>query len=328
MLFEGYEKMVSLNEISLRLMSGPSLLFAGGTDLMVKARERGWYEKKTFLDISELKELKEILETEDFVEIGAAVTLTELLESEAVQKSLPLLCQAVSRVGCRQIRNRATLAGNVANACPASDCIPALMVLDTIAVIQGVKGCREILLPELFRETRSCLRHEGMHVKTCFYGETMEKKLFLEGGEWIRSVRIRKQKTGERGLFYKLTRNRSSELAIVNIAAAVRQSVSGLQIRTSVGGVFPKPLLFPEFEAASEKKEEAPFGYTFMPKNVAKKEETKEKIRQYAAACAQLMEPLQNALVDYPYKKQVVKYFTEAVLLELLLGIPMEDREE
>lgn len=311
MLFEGYEKMVSLKEISPRLMSGPSLLFAGGTNLMVKARERGWYEKKTFLDISEVKELKEIRETEEFVEIGAAVTLRSLLEDEAVQKTLPLLCQAVSRVGCRQIQNRATLAGNVANACPASDCIPALMVLDTTAVVQGPKSCREVLLPELFRETRSCLRHEGMHVKTCFYGDTMQKKLFLEEGEWIRSVRVRKQKTGEKGLFCKLTKNRSSELAVVNIAASVRQSGSGLGIRAGVGGVFPKPRLFPELEAIPERKEG-----------------TEEKIRQYAAECAQLMEPFRQVLADYSYKKQVVTYITEAALLELLLGIPMEEREE
>ncbi len=278
---------------------------------MVKARERGWYEKKTFLDISEVKELKEIVETEDFVEIGAAVTLTELLASQAVQENLPLLCQAVSRVGCSQIRNRATLAGNVANACPASDCISALMVLDAAAVVQGPESCREISLPELFRETKSCLRHEGMHVRTCFYGETTWKKLFLTEGEWIRAVRIRKQKAGEKGLFYKLTRNRSSEMATVNIAALVRQSESGLSVRAGVGGVFPKPRLFPEFKAVPERKEE-----------------TEEKIKQYAASCAQLMESLQDGLVDYSYKKQVVTYVTEAALLELLLGIPMEEREE
>lgn len=311
MLFESYEKMVSSEEISPRLMRGPSLIFAGGTDLMVKARERSWYEKKAFLDISEIEELKEIRETEAFVEIGAGVTLTGLLSSEAVQKNLPLLCQAVSKVGCRQIRNRATLVGNVANACPASDCIPALMVLDAAAVVQGPKGSRTVLLPELFRETKSCLRHEGMHVKTCFYGETMQKKLFLETGEWIKSIQIRKQKANEKGLFYKLTRNRSSEMAIVNIAAEVRQSEAGSRIRASVGGVFPKPRLFPELEVVP-----------------GRKEETEEKIRQYAAACAQCMELLQDMLADYPYKKQVAGYLAEAAFQELLLGIPMEDREE
>ena len=311
MLFESYEKLVSSEEISSRLTEGACLLFAGGTDLMVKARERSWYEKKAFLDISEIAELKEIRETEAFVEIGAGVTLTELLSSKAVQKNLPLLCQAVSKVGCRQIRNRATLVGNVANACPASDCIPALLVLEADAVVQGPKGSRTVFLPELFRETKSCLRHEGMHVNTCFYGETMQKKLYLEAGEWIRSVQIRKQKADEKGLFYKLTRNRSSEMAVVNLAAIVRQSEAGWRLRASAGGVFPKPRLFPELEAVP-----------------GRKEETEEKIRQYAAACVQCMEPFQDMLADYAYKKQVVGYLAEAAFKELLLGIPMEDREE
>lgn len=310
MLFEGYEKVSSSQEISPRLVSGPSLIFAGGTNLMVKARERSWYEKKTFLDITEIKELKEIRETEDSVEIGAGVTLTGLLESETVRKSVPLLCHAISQVGCTQIRNRATLTGNVANACPASDCIPALMVQGTTVMVQGPDGCREVLLAELFRETKSCLRHEGMHVKTCFYGETMQKKLFLEDGEWIRSVRVRKQKNDENGLFYKLTRNRSSELAVVNIAAQIRRTGPALRVRVCVGGVFPKPRFFPELEAVTEGKGE-----------------TEEKIRQYAAQCAEAMEPYRNMLADYSYKKQVVRYLVEAALLELLLGIPMEDRE-
>ena len=150
--------------------------------------------------------------------VGAAVTLTELLNSRAVRDTASLLWQSASHAANRQVRNRATLAGNLANACPASDCIPALMVLGASVTAQGPEGRREIPLRELFRSCEACLRHAGMQVRTCYFLETATKKLTLRPGELIVSVEVPKQPTEERSLFYKLTENQSAGMAVLNFA--------------------------------------------------------------------------------------------------------------
>lgn len=244
MLIGDYVKAATLEEASELYAGGSCILFAGGTDLMVKARERKWFQDKTFLDISDLKELKGIRKDEDALYIGAGVTLSDLEETPEVRERIPLLYDAVRSVGSRQIRNRATLAGNLANACPASDCIPALTVLGAEAEIYSA-GCRKkIPVEEMFVECKACLRHRGMQVRTCYYGNPAEKKLILEPGEIICGIRIPFPKTEARHWFYKLTGNRTIAMAVMNLSMLAEFDDRGYpeKIRLSAGGLFPKPV--------------------------------------------------------------------------------------
>jgi len=83
------------------------------------------------IDIKGVKELHELSYNEsNGLSAGAAVTRNQLLDFDALPKNLSVLCEAVSTIGDYEIRNRATLVGNIANASPAADSAPALLVLD------------------------------------------------------------------------------------------------------------------------------------------------------------------------------------------------------
>lgn len=102
---------------------------AGATDLMVQ--EERWKAANNLLDLSSIKELCQTLEiTENYLLIGSALPLAEIISNPIIQKKLPILFEACCQIGSVQIQNRATLGGNIANASPAGDSLPVLSVLD------------------------------------------------------------------------------------------------------------------------------------------------------------------------------------------------------
>ncbi len=286
--------------------------FAGGTDLMVKARGRSQFRDKTFVDLGGMSELSFIRDEGETISIGAAVTLTQLLQTAAIKESVPLLWQAASRVANRQVRNRATLAGNIANACPASDCIPALMVLGASVTVTGTEGERTIPVAELFRSCEACLRHDGMQVRTCFFLETVTKKLTLRQGELITSLEISKQSAEQRSVFYKLTENRSSGMAVLNFAMTGSLGADGTVTAFSVcpGGVFPKPRCFPE-------RENPLLGR--LPDRALFQSIVQEISDSLAAE--------KDTLAGYAYKSRVLPEILQDGMAQLFLGIPMEGSE-
>lgn len=277
---------------------------------MVKARNRTQYREKTILYISGMEEMTFIREEADRLSIGASVTLTELLNSDKVRFFLPLLCEAVAHVGNRQVRNIATLAGNAANACPASDCIPALMVLGASVTVTGAEESREIPMCELFRKSEACLRHAGMQARTCFFLETTTRKLTLNPGELIVSVEIPKQPPEQRSLFFKLTENKSGGMAILNFAMTGSLATDGTiaEFKVCPGGVFPKPCCFPQ-------KENPIIGR--LPEQQMFSSITQE-ISEMLCAEAEV-------LADYAYKSRVLPKIIQDGMLQLFCGISMEE---
>ncbi len=222
------------------------LVLAGGTDVMVKGRGRGVYAQRALVDVSRVPELREVRDRGDAIEIGAACTLSELCDDALLAEKLPLLADAMAHVGGVQTRNRATIGGNVVNACPASDAIPALMVLG--ARVRTTR--RELPLADLFRDCPACLRHEGMLVRTCFYPDAAAKKTVLEQGELVRSIIVPVPAAGSRWLFHKLTRTQGIGLARISIAllGTFRDKGTGAlsektinHVDVCMGGLFSKP---------------------------------------------------------------------------------------
>ena len=109
----GYVRPASIAEASAARADG-GIIIAGGTDVMVKGRARGVYAGRTLVDVSKLEELRQVRERDGAVEIGTACTLAELCDNALVAERLPLLADACAHVGGVQIRNRATIGGNVA----------------------------------------------------------------------------------------------------------------------------------------------------------------------------------------------------------------------
>src|SRR6202021_4127221 len=115
--------------------------FAGGTDLMVLL-EAGKLPHRKFVSIWKFAELRGIEVSSEFLSIGALSTYTEIQRSEILQREFPLLCRAASETGSVATQNRGTLGGNIANASPAADSPPALLVYDAEIALTSAKGTR------------------------------------------------------------------------------------------------------------------------------------------------------------------------------------------
>ncbi|MCL4395364.1 MAG: FAD binding domain-containing protein [Chloroflexi bacterium] len=140
-----YVRATSL-EHALALLNEPgqrSQLLAGGTDLIVHLRSHG-ADWDRVVDISRVPELK-VIEANGRITIGAAATFAEILSSPIIQTRVPLLIQACRVIGSVQIRNTATIGGNVANGAECADSVPALICLGAEAVV--VSGNRERRMP-------------------------------------------------------------------------------------------------------------------------------------------------------------------------------------
>ena len=121
--------------------SGGLKPFAGGTDLMVLL-EAGKLPQKNYINIWNLKELRGIEATNDYVTMGALTTYTEIQKHDILREEFPMLCQAASETGGLAIQNRGTIGGNIVNASPAADSPPALLAYDAELELVSARGAR------------------------------------------------------------------------------------------------------------------------------------------------------------------------------------------
>jgi CO/xanthine dehydrogenase FAD-binding subunit len=120
---------------------------AGGTDLLIDMRS-GKLKARYIMDVARIPELSGITVTEEGLSIGAGATITEIALSETVKRLAPVLRKACLTFGSPQIRNTATIGGNIANASPSADTFPPLIVHETVAVVAGPAGRRRIPVEE------------------------------------------------------------------------------------------------------------------------------------------------------------------------------------
>jgi CO/xanthine dehydrogenase FAD-binding subunit len=201
---------------------------AGGTDLIVSARHAaeataaGQSPCRRVIDISGLPEISGIRADGDRVCIGAATTHTEIEESGVIAQAALFLAEAAATIGSRQIRNRATIGGNIMNASPAADSLPPLVALSATATLASVRGRRAIPVIELV---------------------TGPYRTAAAPDELLVDVRFRALEPNARSVFIKVGRRRA--LAISRLAAAVAALFDSdaqiLDIRISAGAAFPTP---------------------------------------------------------------------------------------
>jgi CO/xanthine dehydrogenase FAD-binding subunit len=117
--------------------------FAGGTDLMV-VLEAGHLPPGRYVSLHHCQELRGIEETAQGVSIGALVTYTEIRQSAILAGRYPMLCEAARETGGLATQNRGTIGGNIANASPAADTPPALLVYDAELELVSTKGSRRV----------------------------------------------------------------------------------------------------------------------------------------------------------------------------------------
>lgn len=171
-------------------------LIAGGTDVMVQLKTQS-ISPRINIDLGELELLKGIYEKNGWIEIGAGVTFTEIVQSPLINRHAAAIAQAAHAVGSPQIRNRGTIGGNIANASPEADTVTALVALDAVVKICSAQGTRSLLISELL----------------CSVGKTN-----LLPGEIITVVRFKNQPHGSKTGFIKLGRRKALAIARMNLA--------------------------------------------------------------------------------------------------------------
>jgi CO/xanthine dehydrogenase FAD-binding subunit len=196
-------------------------LLAGGTDLMIGARS-GELKSRFVMDVSRLDHLRHIEKVDGLLTIGAGATFSEISNSTEVLKSAPVLARAAKSVGGPQIRNVGTIGGNVANASPAADSVPALVVLRARVHIQSLSSERTPLVDELIvAPYRTSLRQDELIVR------------FL----------IEPIPADYRWSFQRIARRKSLAIARANVAALAKSDARGAveDLRLCVGSILPQP---------------------------------------------------------------------------------------
>ena len=221
----GYEMEMARNleETLERLAREPGVWkpFAGGTDLMVLL-EAGKLPHRRFLNIWKLPELRGIEVTPQHVTLGALTTYSEVRRHELLMLEFPLLCRAASETGSIATQNRGTLGGNIANASPAADSPPALLVYDAELELVSANGTR-------------WLSYQGF-----WKGY---KQIELRNDELIRGIRLAREKSGWVQFYRKVGTRRAQAISKVCFAGAARVEAGRIaNVRIALGSVAPTVL--------------------------------------------------------------------------------------
>ncbi len=207
-------------------------LIAGGTDLLVQMNH-GRVETPALISLRGLPELGGIAVT-DRVRIGATVPLADVGFHPVVAQRFPALAGAIAILGSRQIRNVATVGGNLCNASPAADTAPALLIYGASVELRGADSTREITLEEFLLGP----------------GETA-----LEPGEILTAILLELPREGTRSVFLRKGRV-MMDLAITSVAALVEMNgIKWAKVRMAAGAVAPVPSRLRETERLIEGEE-------------------------------------------------------------------------
>jgi CO/xanthine dehydrogenase FAD-binding subunit len=192
--------------------------FAGGTDLMVLL-EAGKLAHLRFLNIWPLGELKGIAVGGDHISLGALTTYTEIRRHEIVAREFPLLTRAATETGSIATQNRGTLGGNIANASPAADSPPALMVYDAEIEVISARGSRRI---------------------PCAGFQSGYKKIDLAPDEMIHRIHLPRAQKDWRQYYRKVGTRRAQAIAKVCFAGAAKLDGERIvDLRIALGSVAP-----------------------------------------------------------------------------------------
>jgi CO/xanthine dehydrogenase FAD-binding subunit len=196
---------------------------AGGTDLIVQM-QAGRAAPGAIVDLKRIASLKEIREEAGYFAIGAAVPCTSLKNNKALVAEWPGVVEAANLIGSVQVRNRATMAGNLCNASPAADSVPALVAASATAIVRSASGEREVPVEQI---------------------PTGPGKTSLQDGEFIAEIRIPRRQKGGSDAYLRSIPRTEMDIAVVGAGAHIVLDDSGTctAARIAIGAAAPTVLL-------------------------------------------------------------------------------------
>jgi carbon-monoxide dehydrogenase medium subunit len=202
--------------------NGTGRILAGGTDLLVQMRA-GVVSPGVIVDIKNIAEMMAISESGGAFRVGAAVSGAVLAEHPKFGKVWPGVLEAVNLIGSTQIQGRASAGGNLCNASPAADSVPAMVAAGAVATVQGPKGRRDVPVEKI---------HAGP-------GRTT-----LERGEIVVSFTLPARPAGSGDAYLRLIPRTEMDIAVVGCGVSLTlDKGTCTAARVSLGAVAPTVLL-------------------------------------------------------------------------------------
>ncbi len=279
-----YVKPASLKEASRFLAEhdGVARPFSGGTDSFVRLRD-GILKLDFLVDIKGLEGTKELsFDPKNGLTIGAAITMNQVASHPDVIKYYPNLVEAAGSVASYQLRNRATIIGNICNASPAGDTIGTCMILDGVLKVHGVDGMRDVPLNTFFLAP----------------GRTV-----LKPGDVVVAVKLPVPPKGLVGTYKKLGRNTIGDLSIVGVTVLgypSKETPSGYRFRIALASVAPVPFESLKAEAV-----------------LSGKKITDETITESSVAAMESVTPIDDVRGTALYRKYMVRNLTREAITEV-----------
>ena len=282
----GYYQPESLEEaLRLKKTIADSLFISGGTDLMVRIK-KGELKPSALISLRSIPGLSGI-ENGKIIRIGAMTSISDLSKSALLDEKYPVLVQAGKELGSVQIRNVATVGGNLCNGSPAADMAPSLLVLEAKVRLQSAQDSRDLTLEKFFRGP----------------GETN-----LSRDEILTDILLEPSEPNTKTIFLKKGRTKM-DLAVVSVAALIRlEGHRCLKARIAVGSVAPTPLRLLEVEAILE--------------GASLSRELLGEAQQLASRC---VSPISDVRSSAEYRHHLVGVLVKRAL-ETLLGKDFRDK--
>lgn len=244
-------------------------ILAGGTDVIVQMRSID-NSQRLFVDIKALRETNEVCLEEEHIYIGAAIPSGVLNENTTLKTLLPGLLESADLIGSTQIQGRASIGGNLCNASPAGDTIPALIANSAICVIATNEGTRTVPVEHFVTGVgRNC----------------------LVDNEFLLGFQIPRPSTGTGDAYLRFIPRTEMDIAVVGAAVSVTMNEDGIcsHARVAIGAVAPTPLLV---EAA---------GATLVGSTV-----DAEALENAAKSCSAASQPITDKRGTIEYRRKVV----------------------
>lgn len=252
-------------------------LMAGGTDLINFVKVKA-IQPDCIIDIKGIEGLDGIEMDEDGLTIGALTKLYDIENSAIVKEYYPALAEAVHLIASTQIRSKGTLTGNICNASPSADSVPALFALDAVLVVEGTTGQRVIPINEFYK---------GF------------KKIDLAADEMVTAIKIPSMKADTKAAYMAHTVRKAMDLAIVGVGVSITLDEEGVcqNAKIALGAVAIHCVRAPKAESFLKGKKL-----------------TEEVIAEAGVKAMEDCAPISDVRASAEYRHDMVRVFTKRAI--------------